>query len=199
MTLKQRCSGLLHEVGHKEGGEHRQAGDGVVAGLLHEVGHQEGGEHHQAGDGVEPVLLDSSAGGMEDGGRTAVLECELSDLTGSVLRTVTRVEESLTIITEHCRETVREFARSVRGRGEITSESVSFPGLQYVVLDTVSQVVTHSLVESSVLLLTLLTAVGNTVTDLTVLQPGLVRTVTHQADPGVGQTVALVLSQLPAE
>jgi len=59
-------AGLLHEVGHQEGGEHRQAGDGVVAGLLHEVDHQEGGEHCQAGDGVVAGLLHEV--GQQEGG-----------------------------------------------------------------------------------------------------------------------------------
>ena len=51
--MESETAGLLHEVGHQEGGEHHQAGDGVVAGLLHEVGHQEGGEHRQAGEAEE--------------------------------------------------------------------------------------------------------------------------------------------------
>ena len=64
---------------------------------------------------------------------------------------------------------------------------------------SIPEEVTHRLVESLVLCPALGAAVGHTVTARAVVEPGLVGGVADQADPGVGQTVALVLAQFPAQ
>ena len=68
-----------------------------------------------------------------------------------------------------------------------------------VVLDTVGQQRTDRLVERLVLLPALLAAVGHTVTLGAVGETGLVSAVTDETDPGVGESVALQLAELPAQ
>ena len=68
-----------------------------------------------------------------------------------------------------------------------------------VVSDAVAQVTADSSVQRLVLSSAVLAAVSHALAPGAVGERGLVSAVTHEADPGVGQDVRLVLLQLPAQ